>query len=335
MATLVGCPQEPEWHPEGDVWTHTLLVIDRARQRLDGLDHPRAVSVMLAAVAHDFGKPATTAVFGGRIRSLGHEEAGVAPTLTFLDRLNMHTLAGYDVRRQVTGLVAHHLKPGMWQKAPRVGDGAFRRLAARVELDLLARLSEADCLGRTGEFDCSAAAWFLERARALGVENRPPPPLLLGRHIVALGVPPGPRIGRILKAVYDAQIFMLGDILGGSGSAPGGIGQTRPCAAESGLRSGRGDVPPHRVRRSDRTAARGSADGAEVELQRLTHLACCGCWPPRVSRSGTADEPRRPARPLRSGVRAAMSAIRKPWFGAADGAVAASHRSAAVQVSKD
>ena len=147
---------------------------------------------MLAAVAHDFGKPATTAVIGGRIRSLGHEEAGVAPTLTFLDRLNIHTLAGYDVRRQVTGLVAHHLKPGMWHKAPQVGDGAFRRLAAQVELELLARLSEADCLGRTGEFDCSASAWFLERARALGVENRPPPPLLLGRHVVALGVPPGP-----------------------------------------------------------------------------------------------------------------------------------------------
>ena len=105
-------------------------------------------------------------------------------------------------------MVAQHLKPGAWFKVrDEVGDGAFRRLAHKVDLELLARLAKADCLGREpGRFDCSAMDWFLDRARALGVEHRPPAPILLGRHALALGLTPGPRVGEILKAVYDLQM---------------------------------------------------------------------------------------------------------------------------------
>jgi tRNA nucleotidyltransferase (CCA-adding enzyme) len=106
----------------------------------------------------------------------------------------------------VIGLVAHHLKPGMLHKAANVGDGAFRRLAQKVDLELLARLARADCLGRTGTFDCSAMDWFLTRARALGVEHRAPAPILLGRHLLELGLPPGPRIGEVLRQVYEKQL---------------------------------------------------------------------------------------------------------------------------------
>lgn len=208
LHALAGCQQEPEWHPEGDVWVHTLQVVDRARAVVDDLERAKRLAVMLGAVCHDFGKPATTAVIDGRIRSLDHEEQGVAPAATFLDRLNVHSIAGYDVRQQVLGFVAHHLKPGAWFKArDQVGDGAFRRLARKVDLELLARLAKSDCLGRSpGQFNCSAMDWFLERARALGVEHRPPGPILLGRHLAPLGVPPGPRMGEILKAVYEQQL---------------------------------------------------------------------------------------------------------------------------------
>ena len=162
---------------------------------------------MLGAVCHDFGKPATTAYFDGRIRSHNHEEAGVAPARALLDRLNVHSIDGVDVRAQVFGLTAHHLKPGSWYKVrDEVGDGAFRRLAQKVDLELLARLAAADCTGRAGEFDCSAMAWFLERARALGVEHEAPKPLLLGRHLLALGLEPGPRVGVVLRQVYDRQL---------------------------------------------------------------------------------------------------------------------------------
>ena len=208
LRALVGCLQEPEWHPEGDVWIHTLQVIDRARGRIDDLPRPQAIAVMLGAVCHDLGKPATTAFIDGRIRSMDHEEQGVAPTVAFLDRLNLHTIDGYDVRRQVLGITAQHLKPGSWFKVrDEVGDGAFRRLAHKVDLELLARVAKADCEGRLpGQFDCSAMDWFLERARALGVEHRPPAPILLGRHLLALGLQPGPRVGEILKAVYERQM---------------------------------------------------------------------------------------------------------------------------------
>ena len=208
LQALAGCVQEPEWHPEGDVWVHTLQVIDCARTRIDDLPRAQKIAVMLGAVCHDLGKPATTAFIDGRIRSMDHEEQGVAPTAEFLDRLNVHSIDGYDVRRQVLGITAQHLKPGSWFKVrDEVGDGAFRRLAHKVDLELLARVAKSDCEGRQpGRFDCSAMDWFLERARALGVEHRPAPPILLGRHVLALGIRPGPRVGEILKAVYEQQM---------------------------------------------------------------------------------------------------------------------------------
>lgn len=208
LRALVGCPQEPEWHPEGDVWVHTLQVVDQARTRVDDLDRPQRIAVMLGAACHDFGKPATTAFVDGRMRSIDHEAQGVAPATTFLNRLNIHSVDGYDVRKQVLGIVAYHLNPGMWFKVKNdVGDGAFRRLAQKVDLELLARLAKSDCLGREpGHFNCEAMDWFLERARSLGVEHRPPGPILLGRHLLELGVKPGPRMGEILKAVYEQQL---------------------------------------------------------------------------------------------------------------------------------
>src|SRR4051794_15765056 len=208
LQALAGCPQEPEWHPEGDVWVHNLQVIDRARTRIDDLPRPQQLAVMLGAVCHDLGKPATTKFLEGRIRSLDHEEQGVAPASAFLDRLNVNAFDGYDVRRQVLGITAQHLKPGSWFKVrDEVGDGAFRRLAHKVDLELLARVAKSDCEGRRpGQFDCTAMDWFLERARALGVEHRPAPPILLGRHLLALGLEPGPRVGEILKAVYEQQM---------------------------------------------------------------------------------------------------------------------------------
>jgi tRNA nucleotidyltransferase (CCA-adding enzyme) len=139
---------------------------------------------------------------------MNHEEEGVAPAAAFLDRLNIHSIDGKDVRGQVLGLVAHHLKPGMLYKVrEELTDGAFRRLSQKANLELLARLAKSDCLGRApGNFDCSAMDWFLERARELGVDRRPPKPLLLGRHLLELGMKPGPAMGALLKQMYEKQL---------------------------------------------------------------------------------------------------------------------------------
>lgn len=212
--SLIGVPQDPEWHPEGDVFVHTKLTVDRARESIDALDYPRQVTVMLAALAHDFGKPATTEFIEGRLRSRGHEAAGVPPAESFLTRINIYTIDGYDVRSQVISLVREHLKPGeFYKKREEVGEGAFRRLARKCEPDLLYRVAKADSLGRNAPwvprekwYGAEAQEWFIQRARELDVEQRPPEPLLLGRHLLALGVKPGPRIGQITAAVYEMQL---------------------------------------------------------------------------------------------------------------------------------
>jgi tRNA nucleotidyltransferase (CCA-adding enzyme) len=207
MEPLYDCPQDPEWHPEGNVWVHTLMVIDRARELNGDLDRPRLVTVMLGAICHDLGKPMTTAVIDGRVKSPNHEAMGVAPATKILDRLNINTLDGFDVRAQVLGIVAEHLRPMAFFKArDTVTDGAFRRLAQKADLELLVRFARADCTGRAGSFDCSGIEWFFERAQTLGVEHRPPTPILLGRHLIEMGVEPGPRMGEILKAVYELQL---------------------------------------------------------------------------------------------------------------------------------
>ena len=207
MEPLYDCPQDPEWHPEGSVWTHTLMVIDQARRLNVDLDRARLATIMLGAVCHDLGKPQTTAVIDGRIKSPNHEAMGVEPATRILDRLNINTLDGFDVRRQVIGLVAEHLRPMAFFKArDTITDGAFRRLAQKVDLELLVRFARADCTGRSGTFDCSGIEWFLEHATALGVEHRPPAPVLLGRHLIELGITPGPAMGEILKAVYEQQL---------------------------------------------------------------------------------------------------------------------------------
>ena len=82
------------------------MVIDEARARIHDLPRGPAAAMMLGAICHDLGKPPTTAYSDGRIRSMGHEEAGVAPATALLDRLNVHTLDGYDVRHAVLGTAA-------------------------------------------------------------------------------------------------------------------------------------------------------------------------------------------------------------------------------------
>src|SRR5438876_12391253 len=164
------------------MFIHTLLTVNRARELIDDLPYPKKVTVMFAALAHDFGKPATTEFLEGRLRSREHEEAGVAPTESFLDRLNLHTLEGYDVQAQVVALVRDHLKPGeFYKKRDEVGVGAFRRLARKCELDLLYRVAKADSLGRNAEwvprekwYAAAAQEWFIARARELEVQETAP-----------------------------------------------------------------------------------------------------------------------------------------------------------------
>jgi tRNA nucleotidyltransferase (CCA-adding enzyme) len=203
LARLIDCPQDPQWHPEGDVWVHTLHVMDAFARARTGDDWEDLV-VGFACLCHDLGKPATTTrESDGRIRSRGHEAAGEAPTRSFLAAMTRQTA----LTDEVVPLVRHHLKPRQLFDA-QASDAAVRRLADKVgRIDRLARVSRADSEGRPPlPTDDRDADWLLERARRLELENQRPTPLVLGRHLIERGLVPGPVFGPILDRCFEAQL---------------------------------------------------------------------------------------------------------------------------------
>lgn len=203
LAALQGCPQDPIWHPEGDVWIHTLHCLDWFATERTGNDQDDLI-VGLGVLCHDLGKPATTREDDGRITSRGHEPAGEDPARCFLERLtNRH-----DIADDVVPLVLCHLRPRALYDA-QASDSAVRRLARQVKrLDRLVRVARADHAGRPPKpFDgFPAGEWLLNRARQLKVEDQAPAPILMGRHLLELGVQPGPDMGRLLDECYEAQL---------------------------------------------------------------------------------------------------------------------------------
>jgi tRNA nucleotidyltransferase (CCA-adding enzyme) len=212
LERLAGCRQDPEWHPEGDVWTHNLLVLDAAAPLRGETERPLAL--MLGALLHDVGKPDTTVFEEGRWRSPNHEAAGEAPARRFLDRLTLER----DLIEEVVALVREHLKPAhLWKERERVTDSAIRRLAQRVDLRMLVLVARADHGGRALPDDgFPAGAWLLARAAELLGRDRAPRPILLGRHLLELGFPPGPGMGALLHEAFEAQLDGAFDTLEGA-----------------------------------------------------------------------------------------------------------------------
>ncbi len=209
IARLVGVPQDPIWHPEGDVFVHTLMVVDRAREIAAALDAREAEILMLAALCHDLGKPETTTLDGGRVRALAHESASARRTRDWLSGLRFPD----RVVQTVAVLVARHLAPSQLV-AQRSGARAYRRLARKladggaspVQLERLAR---ADHLGRTtpealaGVYAAGDA--FLAAAEAAGVREAPRPDVVSARDLIARGVAPGPELGRCLRRCREIE----------------------------------------------------------------------------------------------------------------------------------
>ena len=207
LDALRGVAQDPEWHPEGDVWTHTLMVLDAAAHLRDGAGEDLAL--MLGALCHDLGKPGTTAWIDGRIRSHGHSAEGVALTHALLDRMR----APGALIVQVAALVERHLDPALFISNGATAKG-YRRLARKLEraganIELLVRVARADHLGRTtadavaGRFEAGDA--FLAAARACCVERAAPRDVVLGRHLIERGLRPGPGFAPVLAQCREIQ----------------------------------------------------------------------------------------------------------------------------------
>ena len=208
LEAMVGVPQDPEWHPEGEVWPHTLMVVDEAARLRCG-EESRDSALLFAALCHDVGKPATTVEEAGRVRSPRHDVEGVEIAERLLARLR----APRDLCTAVAALVRHHLAPALFVKEgakPRAYRRLARKLAAAgVDPELLHRVALADHLGRTTEEAIErrfpAGDAFLAQLRELEIDSPPPRDAVLGRHVLARGIAPGPEVGRILARCRDLQ----------------------------------------------------------------------------------------------------------------------------------
>ena len=208
LDALYGCEQDPEWHPEGDVWPHTCMVVDQAVNFRNDVEDPEAL--MFGALRHDMGKPSTTEFSDGHIRSHGHDSAGVPLAQEFLGRMR----APKALVKKVSFLVANHLSPAQLVNNEHTTAKAYRKLARKADeagtnLKLLERLNRADRLGTHSEkartFGFPEGETFLERARELQVEVKVPPPVVMGRHLIMRGMNPGKEFGPILARCRDIQ----------------------------------------------------------------------------------------------------------------------------------
>lgn len=201
IAALHGVEQDPEWHPEGDVWVHSGLAADQAARLADeaGLTGADRFTVVMAALAHDFGKVSNTQRAAGRIVSHGHAAAGVEPAQAFL----RGTGCPEGLIARIVPLVREHMCCTGRPTKP-----AVRRLARRLAPATMAELVLVCGADRAGRGDPDApnlALPWLAAAADLKVTERPAKGLLTGDHLIAAGMKPGPPFRPLLAAALEAQ----------------------------------------------------------------------------------------------------------------------------------
>jgi tRNA nucleotidyltransferase (CCA-adding enzyme) len=204
IRALAGYQQAGEGQAEDD-FNHAKLSLDEAAKITGDLLKPKRIAVMLATLCHDLGQTITPANAGVKLPV--HNKVDMEPTRSILNKVGLYGIAGYDARSQVLALVREHLKPReFYQHRETTTDGDFRRLAQHVDIDLLYRVAKACARGRASSSPSIAEDWFVERARALGVEHGPPAPMLQGRDLLEAGFEPGPQMGKLLRRVYELQL---------------------------------------------------------------------------------------------------------------------------------
>ncbi len=221
---LTLCIQDSVFHPEKDifghntVWAHTLITVDQAKRLAEQfrLDEQKSLTLLLAALFHDVGKPDTTQweFKRGRmaITSNGHDIASAKIVKRILGRLKIFSLNNCNLRRMVPSLIkCHHRTSELWQNRNVVTKKAFNRLAADVdgEIELLVYLDAADRAGRKKKPVQSLdreGRWLLNKFEELNVSKETIQPLIMGRDLIKMGVSPGPLMGKYLKKLYHMQL---------------------------------------------------------------------------------------------------------------------------------
>ena len=207
LQALINCEQEPEYHPEGDVWIHTLMCLDELAKILEKEkieDEYKKLYLFYAVLCHDFGKPFCTKEINGKITSYKHESLGIEPTISFLEKLSNEK----KFIEIVCSLVKNHLIPFQLYLS-HSSEKAVKRLSLKVNIEDLCLVCLADCLGRDIEDKCKcyeAINWLNEKAKELEIHNEPIKQLVLGRDLIALGYKPSKEFKEILEFAFDLQI---------------------------------------------------------------------------------------------------------------------------------
>ncbi|MFB0565494.1 MAG: CCA tRNA nucleotidyltransferase [Candidatus Aminicenantaceae bacterium] len=216
--------QDSIFHPEKDtfghhtVWYHTKLTVDQAKVLVDlsSINQEKKLALLLSALFHDIGKPATAQWEFKRGRMVitnnGHDIAGEKITKKIFNRVKIFSWNGYNLRKTVLFLIkAHHRATELWQNKDVVTKKAFNRLAADIngEIELLVYLDAADRAGRKESLIKALdrqAKWLLNKFKELNVSKETIKPLIMGRDLIKMGVSPGPSMGKILKKLYLLQL---------------------------------------------------------------------------------------------------------------------------------
>lgn len=202
IKALIGLKQEPDWHPEGSVYIHSKHVCDAATDIAvrDGLSETDRAMFVFGALCHDFGKATTTKVISGKITSHGHDEAGVEPTISFMKSIGAPEI----FVKGVAEYTRFHMRHVHGEPSERVA----RRLIAALQVigyrDVL-RIMEADHAGRP-PLPKQVPESVIRLGDFMEKVSDQIKPLLMGRHLIEMGVKPGPAIGVICRAVYEMQL---------------------------------------------------------------------------------------------------------------------------------
>lgn len=202
LSDLIGCPQNLKWHPEGDVWDHTCMVLDNAALLRENLPKKLRLSYMYGALLHDIGKPATTDPV--KLTAHGHDEAGVKLAENFMLRLTNEK----KLISNVCKIVKYHMRPGQLTFS-KSKINAWKRLHNGLRLDLLGYMSKADSAGRTGRnvlTDTHNPSELLcfKYFKIFGVDKIKP--LIMGRDLIKIGLKPSPLFKKLLKSAYNMQL---------------------------------------------------------------------------------------------------------------------------------
>ena len=199
VADLIGVPQNPRFHTEGDVWNHTMLVLDAAAQYRERAG--RTLGLMLAALTHDFGKPATTELESGVFHAYGHEEAGAALAERFLRRLTNETA----LSEYVSNLTALHMKPNVIVASGASIKTSNRMFDRAVDPEALICLSMADGQGTISRYPYVSCEENLE-GRLDAYRETMAQPHVMGRDLIDAGLEPGADFSDFLALAHKLRL---------------------------------------------------------------------------------------------------------------------------------